>query len=117
MLCFGLTGTIWPAIGAYLAAALLRHAAAPMLNVWMVANTSSATRTTVFSLQSQVDALGQIACGPPAGWVGQRASMGAGIATSGAFLLPAVLCFALAARWTPRATRAVVPSPVAEPAA
>lgn len=117
MLCFGLTGTIWPAIGAYLAAALLRHAAAPVLNVWMVANTSSGTRATVFSLHSQVDALGQIAGGPPAGWVGQRASMGAGIATSGAFLLPAVLCFALAARRTPVATCAVAPSPVAEPAA
>ena len=117
MLGFGLTGTIWPAVGAYLAAALLRQAAAPVLNVWLVANTSSATRATVFSLQSQVDALGQIAGGPPAGWVGQRASMGAGIATSGAFLLPAVLCFALAARRTSLAARAVAPSPVAEPVA
>jgi DHA3 family tetracycline resistance protein-like MFS transporter len=61
-----------------LVAALLRHAAAPALNVWLVANSSSATRATVFSIQSQVDALGQIVGGPPAGWLGRRASMGGG---------------------------------------
>ncbi|RZU74488.1 DHA3 family tetracycline resistance protein-like MFS transporter [Micromonospora kangleipakensis] len=109
-ICFGLTGAIWPAVGAYLVASLLRHTAAPLLAVWLVAGTSSGTRATVFSMQSQVDALGQIAGAPPAGWVGQRVSMGAGVVTSGAFLLPAVLCFALAAR----RSRAVAGPPDAE---
>ncbi|WP_319458399.1 MFS transporter [Micromonospora sp. RTP1Z1] len=116
-ICFGLTGAIWPAVSAYLAASLLRHVAAPVLSVWLVAGTSSGTRATVFSIQSQVDALGQIAGGPPAGGVAQRVSMGAGVVTAGAFLLPAVVCFALAARRTPadagpptaEATRAVEP--------
>ena len=100
---FGLTTSFWWAVGIYLVATLLRESTAPILTVWLVSATSSASRATVFSLQAQADALGQIAGGPPAGLVGQRRGTGLGIATSGFFLLPAVALFALAARRSPAA--------------
>jgi DHA3 family tetracycline resistance protein-like MFS transporter len=97
MIAFGLAGRFWPAVAAYLVVVMARNAAGPVLGAWMVANTSSGSRATVFSMQAQVDALGQIAGGPPSGLVGQRLSIGAGIMTSGLFVLPAVLLFAWAA--------------------
>lgn len=101
VIAFGLTGSFWWAVGSYLIATLLRESGAPIRTVWLVSATSSASRATVFSVQAQADALGQIAGGPPAGLVGQRRGTGLGIATSGLFLLPAVALFALAARRSP----------------
>jgi Major Facilitator Superfamily len=97
MIGFGLAGRFWPALVAYLAVRLMRNAARPLMNAWLVSSTSSSSRATVFSMQAQVDALGQIAGGPPAGYVGQRMSTGAGVTTSGLFVLPAVLLFGWAA--------------------
>jgi DHA3 family tetracycline resistance protein-like MFS transporter len=102
MICFGLTGDWWLAVPLYLLVCLLRGAEGPILNVWLVAATTSDSRATVFSIQAQADALGQIAGGPPAGLVAQRRSVGAGISAAGLFLLPAVALFALAARRSPR---------------
>jgi DHA3 family tetracycline resistance protein-like MFS transporter len=111
---FGLAGAFWPAVGAYLVASLAREAARPVLATWLIANTTSGTRATVLSMEAQVDAVGQILGGPPAGWVGQRVSVGAGITTSGLFLLPAVLFFALATgRSRERASRQQPPRRVA----
>lgn len=97
MIAFGLAGRFWPAVVAYLVVQMARNAAGPVMGAWLVSSTSSSSRATVFSMQAQVDALGQIAGGPPSGLVGQRVSMGAGILTSGLFVLPAVLLFAWAA--------------------
>jgi MFS family permease len=97
MIGFGLAGRFWPALVAYLAVRLMRNAARPLMNAWLVSSTSSSSRATVFSMQAQVDALGQIAGGPPAGYVGQRMSTGAGVTTSGLFVLPVVLLFGWAA--------------------
>jgi DHA3 family tetracycline resistance protein-like MFS transporter len=109
---FGLTGSFWWATGIYLLATLLRESAQPILTVWLVSATSADSRATVFSLQAQADALGQIAGGPPAGLVGQRRGTGPGIATAGLFLLPAVALFLLAARRSPARLR---PGPVCGP--
>lgn len=97
MIAFGLAGRFWPAVAAYLIVKMTRNAARPVMGAWLVASTNSGSRATVFSMQAQVDALGQIAGGPPSGIVGQRVSMGAGILTSGLFVLPAVLLFGWAA--------------------
>jgi len=97
IIAFGLAGQFWPAVVAYLAVRLARDAAGPVMGAWMVASTTSRSRATVFSMQAQVDALGQIAGGPPSGYAGQRLSIGVGILTSGLFILPAVLLFAWAA--------------------
>ncbi|GIM91701.1 MFS transporter [Paractinoplanes toevensis] len=101
MIGFGLAGQWWLAIGLYLLVRLLRNTATPIMTVWLVSATSAGSRATVFSIQAQADALGQIVGGPPAGVVGQRRSIGAGISAAGVFLLPAVAVFALAARRSP----------------
>jgi MFS transporter, DHA3 family, tetracycline resistance protein len=109
MIGFGLTGRLWPAVVLYLLVRLLRDSAAPILSVWLVSATTAGSRATVFSIQAQADALGQIVGGPPVGVVAQRRSIGAGISAAGLFLLPAVGLFALAARRSP----AVAPEPPA----
>jgi DHA3 family tetracycline resistance protein-like MFS transporter len=110
MLVFGLTGNLWLAVGVYLVVGLLRESTIPILSIWLISATTSQSRATVFSIQSQADALGQIIGGPPAGLVGQRRSIGAGIATGGLFLLPAVALFALAARRSPTTAAAATPA-------
>ncbi|MEU4242166.1 MFS transporter [Actinoplanes sp. NPDC026619] len=101
MIGFGLTGQWWAAFGLYLVVRLLRGTASPIMTIWMVSATGPGSRATVFSIQAQADALGQIVGGPPAGVVGQRRSLGAGISAAGFFLLPAAALFALAARRSP----------------
>jgi MFS transporter, DHA3 family, tetracycline resistance protein len=98
MIWFGFAGQLWIAIGLYLAVRLLRDGAGPILTVWLVSATAPGSRATVFSIQAQADALGQIVGGPPAGLVGQKRSIGAGISAAGLFLLPAMIVFAVAAR-------------------
>jgi MFS transporter, DHA3 family, tetracycline resistance protein len=95
---FGLTGSFWTAVVVYLVVVLLRDTTTPILTVWLVSATTSSSRATVFSIQAQGDALGQIAGGPPVGVIGQRRSIGVGIATSGFFLVPSVVLFLFAAR-------------------
>ena len=94
MIGFGLSGGWW----LYLLVRLLRDTATPITNVWLVSATTAGSRATVFSIQAQADALGQIAGGPPVGVVAQRRSLGAGLSVAGLFLVPAVALFALAAR-------------------
>jgi len=94
MIGFGLSGGWW----LYLLVRLLRDTATPITNVWLVSATTAGSRATVFSIQAQADALGQIAGGPPVGVVAQRRSLGAGLSMAGLFLVPAVALFALAAR-------------------
>jgi MFS family permease len=101
MIGFGLVGQWWAAFGLYLVVRLLRDTAAPIMTIWMVSATSAGSRATVFSIQAQADALGQIVGGPPAGVVGSRYSIGAGISAAGVFLLPAAGLFALATRRSP----------------
>jgi len=101
MIWFGCTGRLWLAVALYLLVRLLRDGAGPILSVWLVSATTPGARATVFSIQAQADALGQIAGGPPVGLVGQKRSIGAGLSAAGLFLLPAVALFALAARRSP----------------
>ncbi len=101
MICFGFAGSWWLAVPLYLLVRLLRDSTDPVMTVWLVSATTSDARATVFSIQAQADALGQIAGGPPVGVVAQRRSLGAGLSVAGLFLLPAVALFAMAARRTP----------------
>jgi DHA3 family tetracycline resistance protein-like MFS transporter len=101
MIWFGGTGRLGLAVALYLVVRLLRDGAGPILTVWLVSATEPGSRATVFSIQAQADALGQIVGGPPVGLVGQKRSIGAGISVAGLFLLPAIGLFALAARRSP----------------
>jgi DHA3 family tetracycline resistance protein-like MFS transporter len=101
VITFGLTGHFWLAVALYLGITILRESITPLISVWLVSATTSATRATVFSIQSQADALGQIVGGPPVGFVAQRRTLGTGISAAGLFILPAIALFALAARRSP----------------
>lgn len=111
MLWFGRTAAFWPAVAAYLVVTLLREGSVPLINVWTVGATEPSSRATVLSIQSQADALGQIAGGPPIGYLARRTSIGAGIAASGLLLVPAVVAFGLAALFS----RSAEPAEPAEP--
>lgn len=100
---FGVTGQFWVAVVLYLAVLILRESVEPLVSVWLISATTSATRATVFSIQSQADALGQIMGGPPVGFVAQRRTLGAGISAAGLFILPAIALYTLAARRSPTA--------------
>src|SRR6185312_12194111 len=65
MICFGFADGWWLAVPLYLLVRLLRDATEPVMTVWLVSATTSDARATVFSIQAQADALGQIAGGPP----------------------------------------------------
>ncbi len=108
VIAFGLTGHFWPAVALYLGVAVLRESIGRLISVWLVSATTSATRATVFSIQSQADALGQIAGGPPVGFIAQRRTLGTGISAAGLFILPAIALFAVAAHRSPAASAASV---------
>ena len=105
MLAFALTGQPALAAGAWLVAGLLRSAAAPLLETWLVALTDPATRATALSAAGQADSAGQILGGPPIGALGTRASVP--VALAGAALLGAP-AIALLARACSRAVRPTV---------
>ena len=64
LVIFGLAGTIGLAVTAYLTARMLRRLAAPIRLTWINQGLTANVRATVISMDSQADALGQIAGGP-----------------------------------------------------
>jgi DHA3 family tetracycline resistance protein-like MFS transporter len=109
MLAFALTGLLPLAAAAWLVAGLLRSAATPLLETWLVALTDPATRATALSAVGQADSAGQILGGPPIGALGARASVPVALAAAALLGAPAVV---LLARARSRAvTRVVVGTP------
>ena len=74
------------ALLAFLSMAALRSTGGPVFGAWMNRHIDSSVRATVFSMASQMNAFGQIAGGPPVGWVGNRFSIRAALAVSGLIL-------------------------------
>jgi DHA3 family tetracycline resistance protein-like MFS transporter len=94
----GLAGQFAVAVGLYQAAIMLRVIHGPLLKAWLNEQLESRSRATVFSMQSQSDALGQVAGGPVLGWIATAVSLSAAFVVAGILLLPAVALFAWAAR-------------------
>lgn len=69
LVVFGLAGNIGLAVTAYLTARMLRRLASPIRLTWINQGLTANVRATVISMDSQADALGQIAGGPLLGWV------------------------------------------------
>src|SRR5262245_24110098 len=67
---FGLAGSFALAAAAYLLFGACRRLRVPLVTTWLMLNTEASSRATVISLSGQVDALGQIAGGPPVGYLG-----------------------------------------------
>jgi len=89
---FGLAGNFALALAFYWASYLLRTVNAPLFAAWLNGYLEPQTRATVFSLNSQTDALGQIAGGPLLGLIANVSLRGA-FGAAGLLLLPAVLLY------------------------
>ena len=95
----GLAGQFALAAAMYQAAILIRVVHGPLLTAWLNEQLESRSRATVFSMQSQSDALGQAAGGPVLGWIATAASLSTAFVVAGFFLMPAVFLYAWATRW------------------
>jgi MFS transporter, DHA3 family, tetracycline resistance protein len=84
----------------------------PVQRAWLNRSLEPATRATLFSVDGQADALGQIASGPALGLIA-RASVPAALALAGALLLPALAVFYRESKRAPLgATTATVGEPL-----
>ena len=68
--------------------------AAPVSAAWMNRQLEPGVRATVLSMESQTNAIGQVAGGPILGWVGSAVSIRAALLASAAVLSPVVVLYA-----------------------
>ena len=95
---FGLTRSLWVAMVLYLAIGALRSVADPLQTAWYnLLIDDPQVRATMFSVTSQVDAIGQIAGGPAVGAVGNL-SIRAALVTSALILSPVLPLYGYAIR-------------------
>ncbi len=87
LIVYGLSQTFAVAILAFFAFTTVRGLAGPIFATWSNQQIDSNVRATVLSVQSQTDAIGQIAGGPPLGALGQ-VSLRAAFFASAALLSP-----------------------------
>ncbi|MCA9910566.1 MAG: MFS transporter, partial [Anaerolineae bacterium] len=106
---FAMAGSLAVAVGAFFAFTIARGIVEPVFVTWTNQHIDRRVRATVLSLQSQVDAFGQIAGGPPLGAIGQR-SLRLALIASAIALSPAL---ALLARVWRRSTPNVNMRPAA----
>ena len=96
---FGLSRSVWMAIVMYWLVSALRHIRAPLYDAWFnQCIDDSQVRATLFSVSSQVDAIGQICGGPIAGTIGNVVSIRAALVASAAMLSPVLPLYRLALR-------------------
>lgn len=89
VVAFGLVGNFILALAFYGAAQLLRVVNGPLYRAWLNQSLESKTRATVFSMNGQMDALGQVAGGPLLGFAARSYGMPLALVLSGVLLLPA----------------------------
>jgi MFS family permease len=93
-LVLAISGNFWLAVVAYLTRAVAGMLTHPIQGTWMNQQIPSAVRATVLSMNSQVNAFGQIAGGPGVGWVGRRYGVRSAIGLSGLLIMPALVLYA-----------------------
>jgi len=94
---FALAGSLWLALTAYLATAVIRDLASPPLTTWVNESiTESSVRATVMSLTTIAGSLGEWTGGPALGLVGNRWGVRAALAAGALLLGPALLLFSRA---------------------
>lgn len=117
LLVFALAGNFFLALAALLFFNVYRSVNNPLFNTWFALNTDPKVRATVFSMSGQVDAIGQIAGGPPVGYIGSLFSLRAALVASSIILSPVLLLFAFAWRRGKQAAAPVYPVEQEEDAA
>jgi DHA3 family tetracycline resistance protein-like MFS transporter len=95
---FGVVGQFGVALITFLMIAVLRNTTEPVVAAWINPHIESSVRATVFSLSSQVNAIGQIAGGPAVGLIGTYGSIRAALVASGLILSPVLLLYRSALR-------------------
>ncbi len=95
---FGLAGSFYLALAALWSAGVFRTVSAPVFRAWQTQNIDPEVRATVLSIDSQTDALGQIAGCPALGAIATFASLRAALVLAGVLLTPALLLFVRAGR-------------------
>jgi DHA3 family tetracycline resistance protein-like MFS transporter len=98
LLAFSLAGNFFLAVLAYWGVSIFRSVNRPVFTTWLTVNVDSRVRATVISMGGQVDALGQIAGGPPVGYIGTVVSLRAALTAVSGILSPVLLLYAIAAR-------------------
>ena len=83
---FSLTGNFGAAVIAYWGIMALRWASDPVSKAWLNQNIPPQIRATIFSLNSQTGAFGEILGGVPIGWIAVTFSLRAALAATGAIL-------------------------------
>jgi DHA3 family tetracycline resistance protein-like MFS transporter len=95
---FGLAGSFWVALALYWLVGTLRSVRSPLYDAWFNQRIDDPqVRATMFSVSSQVDAIGQIGGGPAVGTIG-NVSIRAALVVSALILSPALPLYALAIR-------------------
>ncbi len=98
VIALGLAGSFAMAVACYQAAVLLRIVHAPLLKAWLNERLPSRVRATVFSMEGQCDAIGQVAGGPALGLLATAISLRVAFVVAGLLIMPAVLLYAWGAR-------------------
>ncbi len=102
MLCglaFALAGSLWLAISAYLATAVIRDVAAAPFSTWLNESiTDSGLRATVLSMTTIAGSFGEWTGGPALGLVGNRWGVRAALAVGSLLLAPTLGLFIRAVR-------------------
>lgn len=98
VIVFGLSGNFVLALATWWAVTLLRRVNTPLVTAWLNQHVAPSVRATVFSINNQADALGQIGGGPLLGAAAAGISIPAGIVLAGLFVLPALPLYARSLR-------------------
>jgi MFS transporter, DHA3 family, tetracycline resistance protein len=98
---FALAANLYVAIGFLWVANVMRQAFGPVQRAWLNRSLDSANRATLFSLDGQADALGQIVGGPIIGVAASGISIRAALVGSAAVLSLALPLFARALKQAP----------------
>jgi len=98
LLVFAFSGNFFLAIAAFWCVSIFRGVRSPLFNTWLVRNSEARVRATLVSLDGQMDAIGQIAGGPPVGYLGTLFSLRVALASLSAILAPVLLLYAAALR-------------------
>lgn len=91
---FAVSGVFGVALAALWVRSIAGVIAQPVSSAWMNRQLEPGVRATVLSMESQVNAIGQVVGGPALGWVGSAYSIRAALLSSAAVLTPVVALFA-----------------------
>ena len=100
IIAFAFAPSFPAAVVAYWVAQNAARVSNPIQRAWLNQSLEPATRATLFSVDGQANALGQIVSGPALGLLA-RTSIPAALAVSGALLLPALAVFYRESRRAP----------------